>query len=176
MPTSACPMCRAPHDHLGSVRPLAVLRAAPARLARVLARVPRRLWTRRPARGEWAVSEVLSHLADAEIALAFRIRKVAAEPRSLLVAWDQDRWAEGGRYRRTPLREALATFTAVRRSNLAYVARLSAAQRRQHGRHPEYGRLTIPQMMAHWADHDLNHLAQIAAAHRRLARGGGRRA
>jgi hypothetical protein len=47
--------------------------------------------------------------------------------------------------------------------------RLSAAQRRQHGRHPEYGRLTIPQMLDHWAEHDLNHLEQIRAAHRRLA-------
>jgi len=112
---------------------------------------------------------VLSHLADAEIALAFRIRKIAAEPRGVLVAWDQDRWADHGGYRRTPPGEALATFAALRRSNLAYVGRLSAAQKRQHGRHPEYGRLTIPQMLAHWAEHDLNHLDQIRAAHRRLA-------
>src|SRR4030095_4553806 len=151
MATAACPMCRAPHAHLGSARPLAALRAAPARLA--------------PA--EWAVCEVLGHLADAEIALAFRIRKVAAEPGQVLVAWDQDRWAEGGRYRRTPLREARATFTALRRSTLASVARLSAAQRGQHGRHPEYGRLTMGQMLAHWADHDLKPLAQIAAAQSR---------
>jgi len=115
------------------------------------------------------VAEVLGHLADAEIALAFRIRKIAAEPREVLVAWDQDRWADHGGYRRTPPREALATFAALRRSNLAYVGRLSAAQKAQHGRHPQYGRLTIPQMLAHWADHDLNHLGQIRAAHRRLA-------
>jgi hypothetical protein len=162
-------MCRAPHAHLGSARPLAALRRAPARLARALGRVPRRLVARRPGRGEWAVAEVLGHLADAEIALAFRIRKIAAEPREVLVAWDQDRWADHGGYRRTPPREALATFAALRRSNLAYVGRLSAAQKAQHGRHPEYGRLTIPQMLAHWADHDLNHLEQIRAAHRRLA-------
>jgi hypothetical protein len=115
------------------------------------------------------VAEVLCHLADAEIALAFRIRKIAAEPGAALVAWDQDRWADHGGYRRTPPREALATFVALRGSNLAYFGRLSAAVKRQHGRHPEYGRLTIPQMLAHWADHDLNHLAQIRAAHRRLA-------
>ncbi len=145
------------------------LRAAPARLARALRRVPRRLVALRPGRGEWAVSEVLSHLADAEIALAFRLRKIAAEPRGVLMAWDQDRWADGGRYRRTPPREALATFAALRRSNLAYVGRLSPAQKQQHGRHPEYGRLTIPQMLAHWAEHDLNHLEQLRAAHRRLA-------
>ena len=167
MPT--CPMCRAPHAHLGSTRPLTALRRAPTRLARAIRRVPRRLVARRPGRGEWAVAEVLSHMADAEIALAFRIRKIAAEPREALVAWDQDRWADGGGYRRTPPREALATFVALRRSNLAYVGRLRAAQKTQHGRHPEYGRLTIPQLLHHWAEHDLNHLEQIRAAHRRLS-------
>jgi len=176
MATAACPMCRSAHIRLGSLRPLESLRAAPARLARALDRVPRRLVARRPGRGEWAVSEVLSHLADAEIALAFRIRKVAAEPRGPLVAWDQERWADRGRYRRTPLREALATFTTLRRSNVAYVSRLSPAQKLQHGRHPEYGRLTIPQMLAHWAEHDLNHIEQIRAAHRQLRRRGGPRA
>lgn len=115
------------------------------------------------------MAEVLSHLADAEIALAFRIRTIAAEPRGALVAWDQDRWADHGGYRRTPPREALATFAALRRSNLAYVGRLSAAQNAQHERHPEYGLLTIRQLLAHWADHDLNHLEQIRAARRRLA-------
>jgi len=170
-PTVTCPMCRVPHVRLGSARPLTALRAAPARLGRALRRVPRRLLALRPGRGEWAVSEVMSHLADAEIALAFRLRKIAAEPGGPLVAWDQDRWADGGRYRRTPASEAFATFAALRRSNLAYVERLSAAQKRQHGRHPEYGRLTIPQMLAHWAEHDLNHLEQIRAAHRRLAGG-----
>jgi hypothetical protein len=98
------------------------------------------------------VAEVLSHLADAEIALAFRIRKIAAEPREVLVAWHQDRRADGGGYRRTPPGEA---------------------QKAQHGRHPEYGRLTIPQLLDHWAEHDLNHLEQVRAAHRRLS---GRRA
>lgn len=169
MATIRCPMCRVAHTRLGSVRPLRALRSAPARLARALRRVPRRLVARRPGRGEWAVAEVMSHLADAEIALAFRIRKIAAEPGSTLAAWDQDRWAEDGGYRRTPLREALATYTTLRRSNLAYVGRLGSAARRQHGRHPEYGRLTIPQLLAHWAEHDLNHLEQIQAAHRRLA-------
>ena len=57
----------------------------------------------------------------------------------------------------------------VHLGNLAYVGRRSAAQKRQHGRHPEDGRLTIPQMLAHWAEHDLNQLDQIRAAHRRLA-------
>jgi uncharacterized damage-inducible protein DinB len=163
------PMCRVEHTRLGSVRPLRALRAGPARVARALRRVPRRLLSRRPGRGEWAVTEVMCHLADAEIALAFRIRKIATEATAPMVAWDQDRWAEGGRYRRARAGEALATYTALRRANLAYLTRVGAAARRRHGRHPEYGRLTIDQLLAHWAEHDLLHLEQMQAAHRRLA-------
>lgn len=169
MAATRCPMCRLEHTRLGSVRPLRALRLGPARLARALRRVPRRLLSRRPGRGQWAVTEVMCHLADAEIALAFRIRKIAAENTAPMAAWDQDRWAEGGRYRRARPREALATYTALRRANLAYLARVGPAARRRYGRHPEYGRLSIDQLLDHWAEHDLLHLEQIRDAHRRLA-------
>lgn len=164
MPRPRCPICRTPHHRLGRTRPMAALRAAPGRLAGALRRVPGRLVTRRPARGEWAINEVLSHLADAEVALGFRIRKLASEPRSVIVAWDQERWAEGGHYRRTRAKEALETFTGLRRANLAFAARLRAGQKRHHGRHPEYGRISIVQLFEHWAEHDLNHLEQIRNA------------
>ena len=56
------------------------------------------------------------------------------------MAWDQDRWADNGGYRRTPPREALATFAALRRSNLAYVGRLSTAASLQTGYAFNHGR------------------------------------
>src|SRR5689334_25448217 len=92
-----CPMCRLAHTRLGSVRPLRALRAATARFGRALRRVPRRLLTRRPARGERAVAEAVSHLAHAEYALAFRIRKIPTTPPSVPVATEQERRAAGGR-------------------------------------------------------------------------------
>ncbi len=168
MARARCPMCRSPHSRLGRARPLAALRAAPGKLAAALRRIPRRFVARRPARGEWAINEVLCHLADAEVALGFRVRKIASEPRTVIVAWDQERWAEGGHYRRASAREALRTYTGLWRANLAYTARLGAAQRRQHGRHPEYGRISIAQLLEHWAEHDLNHLEQIRKAHAML--------
>lgn len=61
----------------------------------------------------------------------------------------------------------------TRLGSLRPLESLRAAQKRQHGRHPEYGRLTIPQMLAHWAEHDLSHIEQIRAAHRQLSRRGG---
>jgi len=38
------------------------------------------------------------------------------------------------------------------------------------GRHPEYGRLRIDQMLDHWAEHDLIHLEQIQTTLEQLAR------
>jgi uncharacterized damage-inducible protein DinB len=159
-----CPMCRLPHHRLGSTPPLTALARAPRRLGTTLARIPPRLVARRPGRGSWAVNEVLCHLADAEVALAFRLRKIASEPGQAIAAWDQDRWAEGGRYRRARAREAHALWSGLRAANLAYLRRVGRAARALAGRHPEYGRMTIDQLLDHFAEHDLIHLEQILAA------------
>ena len=161
MARSSCPICRSPHARLGRRPALAALAAAPRALARAVARVPGRVLGRRPARREWSVAEVLAHLLDAEVALGFRVRKVAAEPGSALPAWDQEKWTEGLRHRRAVPAPTLAAFAALRAANVALARRLSPAQRRLRGRHPEYGPLRVDQMLEHFAEHDLNHLGQI---------------
>jgi uncharacterized damage-inducible protein DinB len=159
-----CPICRVPHHRLGRRNVMAALAAAPRALARALGRASRGRLGRRPARGEWSAAEVLGHLLDAEVTLGFRIRKLAAEPGAAVVAWDQDRWTDGLRHRRADARRLAAAYGALRAANVDQVRRLSPAQRRAAGRHPEYGRLRVDQILTHWAEHDLNHLEQIRAA------------
>jgi hypothetical protein len=125
---------------------------------------------RRPAPREWSIVEVPAHLLDAEVTLGFRVRTAAAEPGGVLVAWDQDKWAAGLRHRRADPRATLAAFAALRADTVALVRRLTPAQRRAYGRHPEYGRLRVDQLLAHWAEHDLNHLPQIQTTLKALAR------
>jgi len=48
--------------------------------------------------------------------------------------------------------------------NVEQVRRMTPAQRVAAARHPECGRLRVRDMLEHWAEHDLNHLAQIRAA------------
>jgi uncharacterized damage-inducible protein DinB len=156
-----CPMCRAPHHRLGRRSPVAALAAAPAALTAAVRGAPRPRLTRRPAPGEWSVAEVLAHLLDVEIALGFRIRKAAAEPGAPIVPFDQDRWAEHLGYRRVDPRRALAAWTALRGETVALARRLSPAQRAATGMHPEYGPLRVEQILAHLAEHDLDHLGQV---------------
>ena len=161
---ASCPICRVPHHRLGRRRVMSTLVDAPRAIVRALGRASRRRLARRPARGEWSVTEVLGHLLDAEVTLGFRIRKLAAEPGAAVVAWDQDRWREGLRHRRADPRTLAAAYGALRAANVDQVRRLSPTQRRAAGRHPEYGRLRVQQILTHWAEHDLNHLEQIRAA------------
>lgn len=159
-----CRICRSPHHRLGRRSVLGALAAAPRAVARALGRAPRRRLRRRPARGEWSATEVLGHLLDAEVTLGFRLRKLAAEPGAPIVAWDQNRWTDGLRHRRADARTLATAYGALRAANIEQLRRLSPAQRRAAGRHPEYGRLRLDEILRHWAEHDLNHLEQIRAA------------
>jgi len=163
-------MCRELHHRLGGAPVLAALATGPRRITRAVARGRGSRLRRRPQPREWSVVEILAHLLDGEVALGFRIRKLAAEPGAAVVPWDQEKWTPGLRHRRADPRTVLAAFAALRADTVALVRRLSPVQRRAAGKHPEYGRLGIDQLLHHWAEHDLIHLEQIQATLATLAR------
>jgi hypothetical protein len=57
----------------------------------------------------------------------------------------------------------LDEFSSLRTSNLALLSdlSLSPAQLSLKGRHPELGVVTLGQLLATWAVHDLNHIGQV---------------
>lgn len=75
-----------------------------------------------------------------------------------------DRFAQLTRFAGRSLDELLDRFAGLRRENLETVRswRLTEEQLALAGRHPELGRVTLRHLLATWAVHDLNHLAQIA--------------
>lgn len=163
-----CPICRGPHTLLkGS--PVRVLGGTSRALGRIVGARRRRLLTRRPAPREWSATEVLAHIADVELASGFRIRKIASEPRPALNAFDQEAWAKAFRYSRQDPRELLETFRALRDANLRILRSLTSAQRRRVGVHAEAGPIRLDQLIAHLADHDLNHLNQLRTVIRSLS-------
>jgi hypothetical protein len=75
-----------------------------------------------------------------------------------------ERFAFREKYRDLSLDELLARFAEIRARNLARVRSLSISEEdlKKEGRHPELGRVTMRQLLATWAVHDLAHLRQIA--------------
>jgi hypothetical protein len=118
-----------------------------------------------PAPGKWSPAEIVCHLADCEIAFAFRLRQTLAEEHHVLQPFDQEKWA--ARYSGIPAKDALATFTALRAWNLKLIAKTLPASASKPVTHPERGAMTFLTIVETMAGHDLNHLGQL----RRMATG-----
>jgi len=134
--------------------PQEVIAATPDRLAQ-LATLPQRP----PAPGKWDVREVLCHLADTEIAFAFRLRQSVAEDHHTIQPFDQDKWAIP--YAAYDVGGALEVFRALRRWNLKFIGAQPAGMFERPVSHPERGQMTFQTVVETMAGHDLNHIKQI---------------
>ena len=111
--------------------------------------------------GKWTIAEILCHLADTEIAFAFRLRQALAEPHHTIQPFDQDAWARN--YRQFDGRAALETFSALRRWNAAFIQAAPEEAYSKSVTHPERGTMTFQTMVETMAGHDINHLRQLQA-------------
>jgi uncharacterized damage-inducible protein DinB len=142
--------------------PLRVQSATTNKLIRLIKGVPVTELRKRPAPGKWSVSEILAHLADAEIAIGWRLRSILGAPGTPIQAFDQDAWVTNGHYERRDPRKSIELHRVVREANLALLKSLSPSQWKQYGQHSERGRESIEHIVRLVAGHDVNHIAQIA--------------
>jgi hypothetical protein len=141
---------------------VSVLERTPPALRALLVGLPESWLERYEGEGTFDPREVVGHLIHGE--------KTDWVPRITLilehgdtrpfVPFDRRGFNEPDR---APLVTLLDEFEALRRSNLAFLAglTLSPAQMALPGRHPELGPVTLGQLLATWAVHDLNHIGQI---------------
>lgn len=74
-----------------------------------------------------------------------------------------DRFGFRDRIRDVTTAALLTELESLRARNLAFLSSLAltAAQLALPGRHPELGAVTLGQLLATWAVHDLNHVGQV---------------
>lgn len=145
-------------EMLGERDATKVIAETPRRLGLVLDGLSTAEIEARPAPGKWCVREVVAHLADCEIAFGFRLRQ-SYGGESLLQPFNQDAWARA--YGAYTAEQAMATFTALRAWNVAFVGALSEEDKRKAVMHPERGEMTLWTIVETMAGHDLHHLAGL---------------
>jgi hypothetical protein len=145
---------------------MAVLERTPAALDAMLRGLPEE-WTRsNEGEGTWSAFDVVVHLINCE-----RTDWVP-RARTILESKDGevrefppfDRWGGIRESQGKALGELLDTFAHERAENLRKVREweLGPKELAMRGRHPSFGEVTLEQLMATWAAHDLNHLHQIS--------------
>jgi hypothetical protein len=144
---------------LGGQDPLPVIAATAARLSALAEKLGPKGIERSLAPGKWSARKIICHLADTEVAFAFRLRQAAAEPDHVIQPFDQDKWAAA--YDAFDARAALDVFLPLRQWNLKLIRSLPPDTFSKPLTHPERGTMTFQTMVETMAGHDLNHLRQI---------------
>ena len=144
---------------LNSREPLGAMRDSIARLAAISASWTAADFERTYAPGKWSARQILTHLAQTEMALGTRARMTLATPNYTSQNFDQDVWMSRESGLDGPT--ALQAFLALARMNLAFFASLSSADRAVPLTHPEYGALTVDWILHQMAGHQIHHLGQL---------------
>ena len=109
----------------------------------------------------WSSRDVVLHLADLEIARAFRIRLVLSVDEPLLPAWDEKVVQRRTQYLWRSPEMALATFDLMVYSTAEILMRIDRAAWRRAGTHPDFGALTVAELMRRGPRHVEAHVNQI---------------
>lgn len=160
------------------LRPLSVhgiasqLARTPAALTVWLEDLPTDLWHHHEVPGAWSPFEVIGHLVhgeDDDWIPRIRVVLQPTEPRRFTPFDREGGMAKYGHHAPRPL---LALFAAKRRASLVTLNELQItdAMLSCTAVHPEFGEVTLAQLLACWVTHDQAHMAQIA---RVLTRGYG---
>jgi uncharacterized damage-inducible protein DinB len=142
---------------------VAVLKRTPGALRALLAGLPDD-WTL-PNEGPetWSPFDVVGHLIDAEETNWMVRARVILEQGADRRFPPFDRLRHLSANKGKTLGELLDRFAELRSRSLGELSglRLTPAQLRLTGEHPEFGSVTLAQLLSTWVVHDLGHMAQI---------------
>ncbi len=104
--------------------------------------------------GRWSCRILIGHLADAEMMLVWRMRRIVAEDRPVLAVWDENAWIDstlyagenGGSDR--PIAGSVAVVHTLRLWTTDWLRSLNGDDLARTGLHPEDGEIRLRDVLA----------------------------
>ncbi|MFM9277444.1 DinB family protein [Paenibacillus jiagnxiensis] len=109
----------------------------------------------------WSVTEVLSHLADHNIVVSFRIRDILAGTTARLPAFEQDAWVSGQKANDGEAADILALFEHLLQYNALLFRRLTDHDWEKTAVNAKGETVRAADIVASFTRHVYNHLGQI---------------
>src|SRR5712672_3425613 len=121
-----------------------------------------------PIPGKWSTHQVVIHLADAEAAFADRIRRIVAEDSPVLIAWDENKFAQRLHYEAQSTSDAVEIIVLTRRQITRILRVLPDSAFDRVGRHTERGPQTVLDVLGYAVPHLDHHLKFVAEKRKAL--------
>ncbi|MCI0406785.1 MAG: DinB family protein [candidate division Zixibacteria bacterium] len=115
----------------------------------------------KPSPEKWSARQVLHHLTDSEIVLAYRLRTILSEKQPILKAFDQNDWSATLAPEREELAFMKGAFEANRNLTIRLLKKIPAALWEKKGVHEEAGEMRTYDLVARNTTHCLKHLEQL---------------
>jgi hypothetical protein len=141
-----------------------LLRSTPDTLWVMLAGVPEEWTSSNEGPETWSPFDVVGHLIHGEKTDWIPRTRIILEHGEAKVFEPFDRFAQFEDSKGKSLGELLDEFADLRAENLEALERmaLTAQDMERTGQHPEFGKVTLGQLLATWTVHDFSHIAQIS--------------
>ena len=111
----------------------------------------------------WTPRQVIHHMADSEAQSFSRLRRLIAEPGSIIQGYDEAKWAKSLTlgYSELPVADSLEIIAAVRKASFELVKRLTPEQLEITGVHSESGIYSVLRWIETYSRHPIDHTNQI---------------
>jgi DinB superfamily len=143
---------------------ISLLTRTPAALNAFLRDLPEKWTLRNEGEKSWSAFDVVGHLIHGERTDWMPRAKMILQFGETQTFVPFDRWAQARESQGKSLGQLLDEFVRLRSENLGELRALNLepADLERRGRHPALGVVTLSQLLATWAVHDLTHLHQIS--------------
>ena len=143
---------------------IALLTRTPAALNALLRDLPETWTFRNEGENTWSVFDVVGHLIHAERTDWIPRARTILQFGETRTFEPFDRWGQVRESERKSLGQLLDEFARLRAESLSELRALNLRPEdfERRGRHPAHGVVTLAQLLATWAAHDLTHLHQIS--------------
>ena len=113
----------------------------------------------------WNPRQVIHHLADSESQSCARLKRLIAEPGSIIQGYDENKWAQNPTlgYLVLPVEASLALFKASRESSLEIIKRLQVEDLSKSVTHTESGAYDLRKWFSSYINHPKDHANQLLA-------------
>jgi hypothetical protein len=143
---------------------VALLTRTPAALKALLSGLPG-IWVNgNEGKDTWSATDIVAHLIAADRTDWMPRVRTLLEHGETRTFDPFDRFAQSKEIQGKSLEQLLDEFARLRQENLAALAALNLQPEdlTQRGRHPSFGAVTLSELLATWAVHDLTHMHQLS--------------
>ncbi len=119
----------------------------------------------KPKKDGWNARQVIHHLADSESQSCARLKRLLAEPGSIIQGYDENKWAQNTPlgYTVLPIENSLTLYKASRAASLEIIKRLEVEQLSNAGIHTESGAYDLKKWFSSYINHPKDHANQLLA-------------